>query len=174
MWVAYYRRDWWRLLRAATALVRHAFALPWPATLHAAWLLLHANQLWAPPHDDADGARRCMRRFYSLVARRHGERLDAERAARLEVDWWRAHRAREYGAADGEGSPLVEALVALYAHVYDVAPDDVRQAAEQRALAMEHSDRWVAGGCEPGSVLIEQERVALVRAYAALLAAVHC
>ncbi len=171
MWVAYYRRDWWRLLRAATALVRHAFALPWPATLHAAWLLLHANQLWA--RSDADGARHRMCRFYALVARRHGERLDAERAAMLEVEWWRAHRAREYGA-DGGASPLVEALIALYAHVYAVPPADVRLAAEQRARAMVISDSWVGDGCRLDSPLIEHERAALVRSYAALLAAVHC
>ena len=170
MWVAYYRREWVRLLRAATALVRRCFALPWPATLRAARLLLRANRRWA--RDDADGARRSMQRFYALVARRHGLALDAERAAELELEWWRAHRAREYGA-DGGASPLVEALVALYAHVYDVAPGDVRRAAEQRAQAMALSDGWVGDGCRRDSPLLAQERAALVRSYAALLAAVH-
>lgn len=170
MWVAYYRREWGRLLRAAIALVRHGFALSWPAALRAAWWLLRANQLWA--RSDADGARDRMRRFYALVARRHGEVLDAERAATLEVEWWRAHRAREYGA-DGGASPLVEALVALYAHVYAVPPADVRLAAQHRARAMVISDGWVGDGCRLDSPLIEQERAALVRSYAALLAAVH-
>jgi hypothetical protein len=45
--------------------------------------------------------------------------------------------------------------------------------AEQRALAMRHSDRWIEEGCKPGSPLIAEERAALVRSYAALLAAVH-
>lgn len=170
MWVAYYRREWVRLLRAATTLVRECFALPWPATLRAARLLLRANRRWA--HDDADAARRSMERFYALVARRHGERFDTERAAELEVEWWRAHRAREYGA-DGGASPLVEALVALYAHLYDVAPGDVRRAAEQRAQAMALSDGWVGDGCRRDSPLLARERAALVRSYAALLAAVH-
>jgi hypothetical protein len=170
MWVAYYRREWGRLLCAAIALVRHTFALPWPATLRAARLLLSANRRWA--RADADGARRCMERFYALVARRHDLALDTARAAELELEWWRAHRAREYGA-DGGASPLVEALVALYAHVYDVAPDDVRLAAEQRTRAMALSDGWVQDGCRRDSPLLAQERAALVRAYAALLAAVH-
>jgi hypothetical protein len=51
--------------------------------------------------------------------------------------------------------------------------EEVRLAAEQRALAMRHSDRWVEEGCDPRSPLIPEERAALVRSYAALLAAVH-
>ena len=170
-WVTYYRHEWWRFLRAAVAVVHHAFALGPAATLYGAVLVLRANQLWAPTDNDPDGARRCMRRFYALVARRHGERFDVDRAAWLEVDWWRAHREVQHGG-DGEES-LVRALVALYAHVYAVAPEDVRPAAEQRALAMRHSDRWVAEGCRAGSPLVAEERAALVRSYAALLAAVH-
>jgi hypothetical protein len=38
---------------------------------------------------------------------------------------------------------------------------------------MEHSDRWVKEGCDPTSPLIDDERAALVRSWAALLAAVH-
>jgi hypothetical protein len=38
---------------------------------------------------------------------------------------------------------------------------------------MRHSDRWVAEGTDPASPLIAEERAALVRSYAALLAAVH-
>ncbi|HEX6620746.1 MAG TPA: hypothetical protein VF024_13855, partial [Solirubrobacteraceae bacterium] len=76
-WVTYYRREWLKFLRAAVRLTRHAFALPWPATLRGAWLVLRANQLWAPyPDNDPDGARRCMERFYRLVAARHGEAFD--------------------------------------------------------------------------------------------------
>ena len=75
-WVTYYRREWLRFLRAAVGLTRHTFALPWPATVRGAWLVLRANQLWAPyPDNDPDGARRCMERFYRLVAARHRETL---------------------------------------------------------------------------------------------------
>ncbi|HTN24463.1 MAG TPA: hypothetical protein VL120_10785 [Solirubrobacteraceae bacterium] len=170
-WVTYYRRQWWPFLRAAVAVVRHAFGLPWPATLRGAWLVLRANRLWAPDDHDEDAVRRRMRGFYALVARHHGERFDVERAAWLEVEWWRAHREVQHGR-DGEPA-LVEALVALYAHVYDVAPADVRLAAEQRALAMRHSDSWVAAGLPDAGPLLDEERAALVRSYAALLAAVH-
>jgi hypothetical protein len=173
-WVAYYRREWLHFLRAAVALTRHTFGLPWPATLRGAWLVLRANQLWAPfPDNDPAGARRRMRRFYELVARQHSEPFDAPEAARLEVEWWRVHRDGQHNESDGDDRALVDALAALYAHVYGVPLPDVRPAAEQRALAMRHSDRWVAEGCRTDSALIQAERMALVRSYAALLAAVH-
>ena len=38
---------------------------------------------------------------------------------------------------------------------------------------MRHSDRWVQEGCDLASPLVPEEREALVRSYAALLAAVH-
>jgi hypothetical protein len=174
-WVTYYRREWWAFLRAALGLTRHAFALPWPATLYGSWLVLRANQLWAPyPDNDPEGARRCMARFYALVRRRHGERFDVAEAARLEVEWWRVHRElQREDVPDATEEALAHALAALYAHVYAVPYGDVLHAARERALAMRHSDRWVEEGCDRASPLVAEERAALVRSSAALLAAVH-
>lgn len=173
-WVAYYRREWPALLRAAIALTRHTFGLPWPETLYGAWLVLRANQLWAPyPNNDPEGARRAMERFYRLLARRHGESFDARRASELEVEWWRLHREHQRENVGTDERPLVAALAALYSYVYHVPEAEVTTAAEQRALAMRYSDQWVAEGCELASPLIAQERAALVRSYAGLLAAVH-
>ena len=116
-----------------------------------------------------------MERFYGLVARHHGESFDAASAAELEVEWWRVHREHQRGKpAGGDGErPLVDALAALYSYVYGVPDGDVRVAAEQRALAMRFSDRWVREGCDLASPLIGEERAALVRSYAGLLAGVH-
>jgi hypothetical protein len=173
-WVTYYRHEWFKFLRAAIWLTRESFGMRWPATLYGAWLVLRANQLWAPvPNNDPDGARRCMRGFYSLVVRQHHEPFDIDEAARLEVEWWRVHRYLQRDNPDGDDRELSDALAALYSHVYRVPRDDVRLAAEQRALAMRDSDRWVDEGCDPDSPLVERERAALVRSYAALLAAVH-
>lgn len=171
-WIAYYRREWPKLLRASVALTRHTFGLGWPSTLYGAWLGLRALQQWAPyPHNDPEGARRTMERFYALLTRRHGELFDARRAAELEVQWWRLHREHQYGG--GAEGPLIAALAAMYAYVYGVEEAQVTLAAQQRALAMGYSDQWVRDGCDPGSPLVAQERAALVRSYAALLAAVH-
>jgi hypothetical protein len=173
-WVTYYRREWVKFLWSAVGLTRHTFRLPWPATLYGAWLVLRANQLWAPyPDNDPDGARRAMERFYRLVARRYDERFDPRRAAELEVDWWRVHREHQHAAGPDGSGPLVDALAALYAYVYSVPAGDVRPAAQQRALAMDYSDRWVEEGCHMESPLVAEERAALIRSYAGLLAAVH-
>jgi len=171
-WVAYYRRQWGRFLLYAIGMVRAGFALPWPHTVYGAWLVLRANQLWAPQTDnDPDGARRCMRRFYRLVTRHHHQSFDVTEAARLEVEWWRVHREAQHH--DGAEADLVDALAALYAHVYGVTPDAVRLAARERATAMAISDKWVADGRDPDSPVLADERAALVRSFAALLAAVH-
>ena len=97
-------------------------------------------------------------------------------AARREVEWWRVHREVQRGdGADAAAhrEALVDALVALYSFVYDADPADVRPAAALRAEAMDLSDRWVEEGCDMDSVVLSEERAALVRSYAALLAVVH-
>jgi len=173
-WVSYYRREWVAFLRSAIGLIRHTFGLPWPTTIWGAALVLRANQLWAPhPDNDPEGARRAMERFYRLLARHHGESFDARRASELEVEWWRVHREHQRERADRDERPLVAALTALYSGVYGVPATEVTVAAEQRALAMRYSDEWVEDGCDLASPLLAQERAALVRSYAALLAAVH-
>jgi hypothetical protein len=173
-WVGYYRRRWRDVLGAVARMVRTGFGMPWPQTLYGAFLVLRANQLWAPvPDNDPEGARRTMRRFYALVARTAGEGFDVDEAARREVDWWRVHRHLQRDAPQEDQAPLVDALAALYAHVYGVPPEAVRLAAAERAAAARISDGWVARGCDPDSPDLAAERAALVRSYAALLAAVH-
>jgi len=141
-----------------------------------AWLVARANQLWAPADNDPDGARRCMRRFYGLLKISYGEPRDVAEAARLEVDWWRVHRQRQHTVQPSGGDPadeLVGALTRLYSFLYGEPDDAVRPAAVHRTEAMDLSDRWVAEGCRPDSPLLAREHAALVRCYAALLAAVH-
>jgi hypothetical protein len=174
-WVAYYRRQWPRLLVISVLLVHRAFGLDWRRTLHGAWLVARANMLWAPyPDNDPAGARRCMRRFYALLRLAHGAPPDPARAAALEVDWWAAHRARQHAPTDAsDADPLVTALTRLYAYLYRADEASVRPAARLRAEAMDLSDQWTAAGGSPRSPLIAAERATLVRSYGALLAAVH-
>jgi hypothetical protein len=173
-WVTYYRREWGKLLLASVGLVRAGFRMRADRTLHGAWLVLRANQLWAKePGNDPDGARRCMERFYRLVAADSGETLDTVEAARLEVEWWRVHREHQHPPSGDPADALVDAITALYAFVYGSPPAEVRPAADLRARAMDVSDRWVEEGCSPASPLVAEERALLVRSYAALLAVVH-
>jgi hypothetical protein len=151
------------------------FGIDWSRTLHAAWLALRAIQLWAPlPDNDPDAARACMRRFYALVNLSHGEPASPAKAAELEVDWWRVHRQVQYSTAPGvTANDLVESLTRLYSYLFGEPEAEVRPAAVHRVCAMGPSDRWVSEGCLPDSPLLPLVRAALVRGYAALLAAVH-
>jgi hypothetical protein len=175
VWVGYYLRRWPQVLAASVGLVRAGFGMDWIRTLHGAWLVLRANQLWAPfPGNDPEGARACMRRFYALVRLSYGEPANPAKAAELEVDWWRAHREAQHAPGSAEpGEDLVESVTRLYCYLYGEPAAAIRPAAVERARAMDLSDQWVREGCQPGSPLLPLERAALVRSYAALLAAVH-
>jgi hypothetical protein len=180
VWVGYYLRQWSRVLIASIGLVRVGFGMNWYRTLYGAWLVLRANQLWAPyPDNDPERALACMRQFYALIRLAHGEPANPAKAAELEVDWWRVHREgqhRDGAHAIGDTEPaeeLVQSLVRLYCYLYSEPEAALRPAAVHRARAMGLSDEWVRQGCPPDSGPLLQEHAALVRSYAALLAAVH-
>jgi hypothetical protein len=179
-WVGYYLRQWPRVLIALVGMVRVGFSMGWFRTLYGAWLVLRANQLWAPyPDNDPKRAQACMRRFYALVTLVYGEPANPAKAAELEVDWWRVHREDQHRDGSHEiddqepAEGLVESLTRLYCYLYSEPEAALRSAAVHRARAMDLSDRWVRQGCEPDSGLLPLEHAALVRSYAALLAAVH-
>lgn len=175
-WASYYRREWVRALGAFVGMVDQGFGLGPRLTLVAAWHILRANQAWAPvPDNDPDGARAAMRRFYRLVAAHSDLTLDPSRAAELEVEWWRLHRARQRereSEAAASRKELELALVRLYAYVYSAPPEAMSAAARWRAEAMDLSDAWVAGGCDLTDPRLAAERRALVASYASLLDAV--
>jgi hypothetical protein len=174
-WVGYYLRNWPQVLVAFVGLIRMGFGMDWFRTLHGASLVLRAIQLWAPyPDNDPDGAWDCMRRFYALVSLSYGEPASPAEAAKLEVDWWRVHRQVQYSMPPGgTGDDLVESVTRLYSYLFGEPEAEVRPAAVHRAHAMSLSDQWVREGCLPGSPLLPLEHAALVRAYTALLGAVH-
>jgi hypothetical protein len=172
-WVGYYLRNWPQVLTASIGLVRVGFGLDWYRTLHGAWLVLRAQQLWAPfPDNQPDRALACMRRFYALVRLTYGEPANPARAAELEIDWWRVHREAQHAQGSG-GDDLVESLTRLYCYLYGESEAELGSAAVHRAQAMDLSDQWVKQGCLPDSPLLPLEHAALVRAYAALLSVVH-
>lgn len=175
-WAAYYRREWVTALRAFVGMVDAGFGLGPRLTLVAAWHVLRANQAWAPvPHNDPDAARASMRRFYQLVRDHSDLTFEPVRAAELEVEWWRVHRAHQRdGTADDAPSreDLEHALVDLYSQVYSAPRETMTAAARWRAEAMDHSDAWVAAGCDLHDPRLAAERRALVASYAALLDAV--
>ena len=171
-WTAYYRHEWPRVLAASYGLVREAFNLTVLGTVVGAWCVFRANVVWAPyPGNDPDRARRYMRRVYAMSQRRSQLGFDPTEAARLEVEWWRVHREGQHGNARSSAA-LPEAVARLYAYIYSVDIDSVRESGRLRAEAMDICDRWVADGCDMHSVLVAQMGNRLLRSYRALHAAV--
>jgi hypothetical protein len=112
-WETYYRRKWAAFLLASVGMVRAAFGMSWPRTVQGAWLVLRANQKWAPvPDNDPQAALQLMTRFYRLLVASEGARFDPARAAELEVEWWRAHRAAQAGSGSAASEELIGALLA--------------------------------------------------------------
>ena len=167
-WVGYYRRDWPRMLVGLLGMVRYGFALGQFRNLKAAWHVLRGCHAWAPnPDNDPEAAQRHMARFFRMANRAGRLRTNPQRAAELEVAWWRVHRAEQH---DAQVTPddLVKAMVRFYSYVYQAEPAEVRSAAERRVDAMAISDAWVAAGCNLDDPRLAEERLALVASYVAL------
>ena len=171
-WTAYYRHEWPRVLAASYGLVREAFDLTFVGTVLGAWCVFRANVVWAPyPANDPDRARQYMHRVYAMSQRRSKLGFDPVEAARLEVEWWRVHRAGQHGdARSSDGLP--EAVARLYAYIHGVDVESVRESGRLRAEAMDICDSWVAQGCDMHSPLVAHMGNRLLRSYRSLHAAV--
>jgi hypothetical protein len=172
-WASYYRREWLKALRAFVGMIDQGFGLGPRRTIVAAWHVLRANKAWAPvPDNDPDAARASMRRFYKLVRKHSDLTFEPTRAAELEVEWWRAHRARQRDDT-ATRADLERALVDLYSYVYSTPREKMHDAARWRAEAMDLSDAWVADGCDLADSRLGAEQRALVASYGSLLHAVR-
>ena len=169
-WVAYYQKDWLRLLRVSVGMVKESFKLPLLQAIYGAYLVGRAEIAAAPADNNIPQAEAYMRRFYTIVKNEHAGKYDVEKAAALEVHWWVVHREL-FGKTENE--PLIDALQDLYAEVFQVDRGRVREAAERHAEAMIYSDRWVNEGRKSGSPLIDQVEVMLIESYASLKEAIQ-
>ena len=170
-YVAYYQKDWLKLLRVSVGMVRESFGLSLPQAVYGAYLIARAEIAFAPfPENDIPLAEAYVRRFYQFIRKVHQEDFDVERAVKLEVNWWRIHRKLFGNYDNGE---LVEALTCLYAEIYGTESDKFKEAAYYRALGMLYSDLWVNEGKPAGGPLLVKEEEALYQGYKALTEAIN-
>jgi hypothetical protein len=170
-YVAYYQKDWLKLIRVSVGMVRESFGLSWPQAVYGAYLMARAEIAFAPfPNNDIPLAEAYVRRFYQFIRKLHREDFDVERATKLEVNWWSIHR-RLFG--NEQNQELVEALTCLYEELYGAPSDKFKEAAYQRAMGMLYSDLWVNQGKPPNSLLLVKEEEALYQAYKALKEAIN-
>lgn len=170
-YVAYYQKDWPRLLRVSVGMVKQSFGLTWLQAAYAAYLVARAEIAFAPfPDNDIPKAEAFMRRFYQYIKNIHREDFDVSRAAQLELNWWSVHR-KLFGNADN--AELVTAVQNLYAEAYGLDSARVREPAALRAQGMLCSDLWVNGGKRSDDPLLDQEEEALYQGYLALKHAIN-
>ena len=165
-YVAYYQKRWLRLLNVSVGMVKQAFNLNLFQALYAAYLVARAEIAFAPfPVNDVPRAQAYMRRFYAFIARIHYLDFDVAQAAKLELNWWIAHR-QLFGNKENQG--LVDALMDLYTFIYKIDRARLQESVVQRAQGMLYSDLWVNGGRDPNSPLLAQEEEALYKSYQSL------
>ena len=170
-YVAYYQKDWLKLLRVSVGMVKESFGLSWLQAVYGAYLVARAEIAFAPfPTNDIPLAEAYMRRFYNFIRNVHNEDFNVERAVKLEVNWWSIHR-RLFG--NPENQELVEALTCLYEEIYGAESDKFKEAAYQRAMGMLYSDLWVNEGKPADSPLLVKEEEALYLGYKALKEAIN-
>jgi hypothetical protein len=170
-YVAYYEKNWLKLLRVSVGMVKESCGLSWPQAIYGAYLVARAEIAFAPfPENDLPLAKAYARRFYEFLRRVHREDFDVDRAANLEVDWWGVHR-RLFG--NEQNQELIDALACLYEEIYGAQSEKFKEAAYYRALGMLYSDRWVNEGKPTNSPLLVKEEEALYQGYRALKEAIN-
>jgi hypothetical protein len=170
-YVAYYGKDWIKLLRVSVGMVKESFGLSWLQAIYGAYLIARAEIAFAPfPNNDVPLAEAYVRRFYQFIKNVHHEDFDVKQAAQLEVNWWGIHR-KLFG--NKENQELVEALTCLYEEIYGAESGKFKEAAYQRAMGMLYSDLWVNEGKPGNSPLLVQEEEALYQSYKALKEAIN-
>jgi hypothetical protein len=169
-YVAYYQKDWPKLLRVSVGMVKELFGLSWLQAIYVAYLMARAEIAFAPfPKNDIPLAEAYVSRFYQFIKKVHREDFDVEKVTKLEVNWWSIHR-KLFGNA--ENQELVDALTYLYEEVYGASSEKFREAAYQRAMGMLYSDLWVNEGKPANSPLLIKEEEALYLGYKALKEAI--
>lgn len=130
MWKHYYEPRHELLAVDVYRVARRAYGLSPFDSLRLTWNAARAATLF---HGNNDGARRLaaeehLRSYYEVIASHLGP-VNAAAAARMELQWWRQHRSRQYG-------PCAVTLAALSAAVYGGEPERYATAAKRRVEAM--------------------------------------
>lgn len=148
-WAAYYDRNWPRVLWLMVRLNRAQFGMAWLRAVAAALDTVRAAVAFAPVDHDLATTRQHLERFYARARRTTGVRADAATLAALELDYWVIHRElanrRKANHADDNLTPLIDALAALHAALFDSTPEQMRVSAVYRALAATAVDRITGG-----------------------------
>jgi hypothetical protein len=138
MWRSYYSRQRLKLFRELAELLRTQYRLPLLRSNAVAYRAAKAAFVFKDGRSRTDYERALpdLVSFYQSVRAVSDTDFDAERAARLELEWWIVHRERR-AHAPGD---LDRALADLQAELFHVPAGRLAEHARLRAEAMEIRD----------------------------------
>ncbi len=144
MWRSYYTRERLQLFNQLAELLRTQYNLPVWRSNAVAYQAAKAAFVFKDGHSRADYEKALPKllNFYRGIREVSDVEFDAERAARLELEWWIIHRQRQ-SHAPGD---LARALAELPAEIYRVPAENLMEHARLRAEAMEIRDREAEAG----------------------------
>jgi hypothetical protein len=134
MWRSYYSHANLSLFRELAQLLRQQYHLPLLRSYVTAYHAARSASVFQAGHSrgDYEKALPPLVSFYSAIAAASVQRFDVPRTARLELEWWIAHRERAIHPRDG----LDHALADLQGELYHLPAGRFTEHARLRADAM--------------------------------------
>ena len=170
-WKAYYRKQNLRLFGLLVKVEREQARASWPRALAASVAFARAAARFGRSSGDYERFAPDIRRGYRWLGL--PDSVDADEVARCELRWWVVRR--EIGLSSGHAAG--EAITAVYAALFGVAPETVVEAGALRGEAAEFRDRAAAvdpdGPAGAGTSYWPQVAKLLRQSYRSLHAALH-
>jgi len=144
MWRSYYAKQRVALFFHLTELLRKEYHIPWLRSQGVAYQAAKAAFVFKEgrARNDYEQALPYLRRFYSAISSVSDAPFDAERAARLELEWWIVHRERARHAP----GDLPRLLAETAAVMYHVPHEMLLEHGKLRAEAMRIRDARAQAG----------------------------
>lgn len=116
MWRSYYGHANVSLFRELAQLLRRQYHLPALRSYVTAYHAARAARVFQAGHSrgDYEKALPALESFYSAIAAAAVQRFDVQRAARLELEWWIAHRERLHHPREALDRALADVQSELY------------------------------------------------------------
>ena len=144
MWRSYYEKERVQLFNQLSKLLRTQYDMPLVRSNQVAYYAANAAFVFkkGKQRSDYEEALPDLAKFYHSLRNMSDIPFDADRAARLELEWWIIHRER----AKHPPGDLERALAELQAEIYGVPIERLREHGRLRAEAMTIRDTKADAG----------------------------
>ena len=144
MWRSYYEKQRLQLFNELAELLRSQYGMSQLKSNQVAYYGANAAFVFQQGHERSDYEKALpdLLKFYAAIRKMSDIPFDADRAARLELEWWIIHRQRDEHAP----GDLAKALAELQAEIYHVPVDRVLEHGRLRAEAMTIRDTQAEKG----------------------------